>query len=42
MFIDYFDTFFDCLNVTSLSGGKYERKKNRYPYCTGEDDRLKV
>ena len=41
-FVEYFDKFFDCLNASSLSGGQRKNKKNRYPYRTGEDDRLNV
>ena len=41
-FVEKFNQFFDCLNVSSLSGGKQKRKKNRYPYRTSSDDRLKV
>uniref|UniRef100_A0A1X7V0R5 Transposable element P transposase-like GTP-binding insertion domain-containing protein n=1 Tax=Amphimedon queenslandica TaxID=400682 RepID=A0A1X7V0R5_AMPQE len=40
-FVEYFDHFFDCLNVTSISGGKHKLKKYSYPYRTANDDRLK-
>lgn len=41
-FAENFDKFFDCLNVSSLTGGKKKRKQYRYPYRTGDDDRLEV
>ena len=37
-----FDTFFDCLNVSSLSRGHLKRKKYCYPYRSADDERLKV
>ena len=41
-FVNYFDKFFDCLNVASITGGKIKRKTNCYPYHCGNDDRLTV
>ena len=41
-FVENFDKFFDCLNVSCITGGRDKNKKFRYPYRTANDDRLKV
>ena len=41
-FIEKMDQFFDCLNVSSLSGGNKHLKTNRYPYRSSTDERLTV
>ena len=41
-FIDKFDKFFDCVNVSSLSGGKLSRNPFKSPYRSPSDFRLKV
>ena len=40
-FVRFFDRFFDCLNVTSLSGGRKSLKPDLYPYRTPTDTRFK-
>ena len=41
-FVCFFDKFFDALNVSSIHGGQKKRKEFRYPYRSGNDDRLEV
>ena len=41
-FIEMVDKFFDCLNVSSLSKGKFKRKPFLQPYRKSNDFRLKV
>ena len=41
-FVRIFDRFFDCLNVTSLSGGRKALKADLYPYRTPHDTRFEV
>ena len=41
-FISYFDKFFDCVNVSSLSTGKLQRNPFKSPYRSNQDFRLKV
>ena len=41
-FIRMFDRWFDCMNVSSLSGGRRELKKDLYPYRTPKDTRFDV
>ena len=41
-FVDNFDKFFDCLNVSNLSTGKEQRKPFKQPYYSANDFRLKV
>ena len=41
-FIQYFDKFFDCLNVRSLSKWKTSRKPDRKPYTSFTAPRLEV
>ena len=41
-FVEYFDRFFDALNVKSLTEGKHKRKEFRLPYSSPSDPRLKV
>ena len=41
-FVDYFDKFFDSVNVSSLSAGKHQRKPFKQPYYSKDDFRLKV
>ena len=41
-FVEYFDKFFDSLNVSNYVNGKYERKVFQDPYRSGSDFRLKV
>ena len=41
-FVDMMDRFFDCLNVSSLTGDKKALKKFHYPYQSASDDRLNV
>jgi hypothetical protein len=40
-FVEYFDTFFDCSNVSSLSAGKLSRCPFKSPYRSVNDYRLK-
>ncbi len=39
---DYFNKFFDCLNVASFVAGKFKRDAFKSPYRSGKDFRLKV
>lgn len=41
-FADYFDKFFDALNVSNFDSGKFERKPFKDPYRCATDFRLKV
>ena len=41
-FVEKFDKFFDCLNVSSLSAGKLNRNAFKSPYHSARDFRLKV
>ena len=41
-FIRMFDSFFDCLNVRSLSEWKSKLKPDLQPYTSPDDSRLKV
>ena len=42
LFCELLNTFFDCMNVRSISEGKRERNKWREPYWTSNDFRFKV
>ena len=41
-FVRFFDRFFDCLNVSSLSEGRHLQKPDLYPYQTPNDKRFTV
>ena len=41
-FVEYFDKFFDSLNVSSLSAGKLSRCAFKAPYRSDKDYRLRV
>lgn len=41
-FVDKFDKFFDCVNVSSLSAGKLSRNAFKSPFRSPNDFRLKV
>ena len=41
-FAEMFDKFFDCVNVTNFSAGKYSRNPFKDPYRSSTDFRLKV
>ncbi len=43
-FVETFDKFFDCLNVSSLSAGKLSKNsfKSPYAYRSGKDFRFRV
>ena len=41
-FVCMFDRFFDCLNVSNFTDGKFDRKVFRQPYRSSNDFRLKV
>ena len=41
-FVSFFDRFFDCLNVSSLSKGRHSREPDLYPYRTPDDKRFTV
>lgn len=41
-FVRFFDRFFDCLNVSSLSEGRHSRKPDLYPYRSPNDKRFTV
>ena len=41
-FISNIDKFFDCLNVTNYTNGKYKRKTSQNPYWSSNDKRLYV
>lgn len=41
-FVRMFNRFFDCLNVTSVSEGRRQRKPDLNPYRTPDDKRLTV
>ena len=42
LFVEMFDKFFDCLNVSNFNAGKRQRKPFKQPYRSGKDFRLKV
>ena len=41
-FVEMFDKFFDCMNVSTLSEGKLQRNLFKSPYRHVDDFRLKV
>ena len=41
-FVEYFDKFFDCVNVGDFTSGKRSRNSFKDPYRSGSDFRLKV
>ena len=41
-FADYFDKFFDAVNVSNFVSGKEQRKPFKDPYRSGSDFQLKV
>ena len=41
-FVEYFDKFFDCLNVGDFESGKKARNPFKDPFRSGSDFRLKV
>lgn len=41
-FVEFFDKFFDCLNVGNLDSGLKARNPFKDPYRSGSDFRLKV
>ena len=41
-FVEYFNKFFDCLNVRNLMEGKHSRCPDKSPYRSSNDARLKV
>ncbi len=41
-FVRYFDRFFDCLNVRSITEGNRKWKADLQPYRSTNDPRLKV
>ena len=41
-FVDIFDKFFDILNVNNFTAGARNRKRFSHPYCSSDDERLKV
>ena len=41
-FVDYFDKFFDAVNVSSYVEGVHRRKKFQLPYTSANDERLEV
>ena len=41
-FVEMFDKFLDCMNVTSFSAGKLKRSAFKSPYKSAKDFRLKV
>ena len=41
-FVELFDKFFDCVNVSSLSRGSHTKNSFKAPYYSGSDFRLKV
>ena len=42
IFVQTFDTFFDCLNVRNLDEHRKKRKPNLTPYRSPDDERLTV
>ena len=42
VFLRYFDRFFDCLNVRSISEAGQKRKDDLKPYISTDDERLTV
>jgi hypothetical protein len=41
-FVQMFDRFFDCLNVSALDAGKHSRNPFKNPYHSAKDFRIKV
>ena len=41
-FVEIFNKFFDCLNVSCLEEGQHKRCPNKSPYRSGSDARLTV
>lgn len=41
-FVDFFDKFFDLLNVSNFGNSRRKRKPFQAPYCNSSDTRLKV
>ena len=41
-FIEFFDKFFDCLNVSTYNAGRLQRKVFKQLYRSATDFRLKV
>lgn len=41
-FVDIFDKFFDILNGNNFTAGARHRKRFSHPYCSYDDERLKV
>ena len=41
-FVQTFDKFFDCLNVSSLEAGKHSRNVFKSPYNSKDDFKIKV
>jgi len=41
-FVEYFDKFFDCVNVGDYSSGRRSMNPFKDPYRSGNDFRLKV
>ena len=41
-FVEFFDKFFDCLNVGDFDSGKKKRNSFKDPYRSSKDFRLKV
>ena len=41
-FVDMFDKFFDCVNVSNFNSAKLQRKPFKQPYRSAKDFRLKV
>ena len=41
-FVEYFDKFFDCLNVGDFISGKHSLNPFKDPYRSANDSRLKV
>ena len=41
-FVDMFDKFFDCVNVSNFNAGKQQRKPFKQPYRSAKDFQLKV
>ena len=41
-FVDMFNKFFDCLNISNFTAGIQSRNPFKSPYCKDTDFRLKV
>ena len=41
-FVEYFNKWFDCLNVSNMLEGKHTRCPDKSPYRSSNDARLKV